>query len=1019
MRFVSQYRLWACAGLLSVLGACGGGGGSAPIEAPTLLSAPQAQTVDDGSSASFSVNAAGGAPLSYQWQRNDSAIPGATTASYTTPALGLADDRALYRVLISNAAGTLLSPAVPVTVRPVAPSLQQPPQALSVADGELAVFSVTAKGSQPLSYRWLRNGLAIDGEQGSSLTLSPATLVDHGAQFSVRVANAAGEVSSAAVVLSVAAVAAQIVTQPQAQTVLDGETLRFEVLAKGSAPLQFQWLVDGVEIPGATGSSYALSADYAHNGKRFSVRVGNALATVTSETALLRVDPRAPSLSSAPRDVELAVGATARFSVVGAGTPPLQYRWERSDDTGLSWQAIDGASAASFELSAATLAWADTRMRVVVSNMAGSVASNPVALRLAPALRLLAGTPGGPGFADGQGQAARFTNPGGLLREADGSLLIGDRQNAVIRRVSPDGRVTTVAGRVGEHGYIDGPSDQARLNNPGALARDATGRVYVAESTVIRVIEVDGRVGTLAGAPSAYGSEDGQGSAARFSGVQDLLVDTDGQLLVLDSGINQTLRRVSPEGRVSTIAGLAGQLGSSNGKGDAVRFRYLSAMAMDAAGLLYIADENTIRRVDRTGEVSLYAGAPQSHGHNDGHRLQARFGYSSALGFDLEGRLYIASSGLMRRVDTDGSTITLAGGADNRGADRDGVGAAATLIQPTAMRLLADGSGFAFVDPWSHTVRRFGLNGAVSTLAGLGPQYQELDGPAAASRFGLLFGAAADAQGRVWINPGTLERGLPRLDPDGQVRRLLMGNPNIYNARAMIVDRAGDLLFADGNGQIVRIAAANGTLTLLAGSQTDGHGYRDGGYAQAQFRQPQGLAVDEQGRTYVADTYNNVIRRINGDGQVVTWAGLAGSCGHQDGSRELARFCYPGPMVFDAQGNLFVSDEGSHVVRRISPAGEVSTVAGTPFSPGMANGLVSRLQRPNALAFDGAGNLYIGDGGNALVRRLTPQGFVSTVMGQQGSRVLRPGQSLNFVSGLTLLPNGRLVVVSEHALVGD
>lgn len=197
-------RRIAMAGFVVAMAACGGrsGGGSDPVEPPTLTTGPQPVTVNDGQAASFSVVASGTA-LSYQWQRNGSAVAGATSATLTLPAATLADDGARFRVVVGNAGGSVTSGDALLTVRPVAPGVTTPPAALTVTEGQSASFSVLATGSAPLAYQWLRNGTPVSGATAATYTLASAALSDNGAVFSVTVTNAAGSTTSAGAALTV------------------------------------------------------------------------------------------------------------------------------------------------------------------------------------------------------------------------------------------------------------------------------------------------------------------------------------------------------------------------------------------------------------------------------------------------------------------------------------------------------------------------------------------------------------------------------------------------------------------------------------------------------------------------------------------------------------------------------------------------------------------------------------------------------------------------------------------------
>src|SRR5204862_498908 len=211
--------------------------------------------------ATFTGTATGPAPLSYQWQKNGTAIGAATADSYTTPATTASDDGDQFTVVVSNAAGSVTSNAAALTVNaaPVAPTITTQPASQTVTAGQTATFTVTATGTAPLSYQWQKNGTAIGGATAASYTTPATTASDNGAQFTVVVSNAVGSVTSNAAALTVnaALVAPTITTQPASQTVTAGQTATFTVTATGTAPMIYQWQKNAMPI--GTGNAASLT----------------------------------------------------------------------------------------------------------------------------------------------------------------------------------------------------------------------------------------------------------------------------------------------------------------------------------------------------------------------------------------------------------------------------------------------------------------------------------------------------------------------------------------------------------------------------------------------------------------------------------------------------------------------------------------------------------------------------------------------------------------------------------------
>jgi hypothetical protein len=254
---------------------------------PTITAQPSNQTVTDGQTATFTVSATGTAPLSYQWQKNGTNIPGATGASYTTPAATTADSGSTFRCVVSNSVGSVTSNSATLTVNPAAPAIVTPPANQTVTLGQTAAFKVVASGTAPLSYQWQKNGTNIAGATGASYTTPPTTAADDGATFRVRVSNSAGTATSAGATLRVNS-PPTIVTQPTNATVAVGQPATFSVVASGTAPLSYQWQKNGMNIPGATGASYTTPAvAQADGGSTYRVMVKNVAGSVMSESAVL------------------------------------------------------------------------------------------------------------------------------------------------------------------------------------------------------------------------------------------------------------------------------------------------------------------------------------------------------------------------------------------------------------------------------------------------------------------------------------------------------------------------------------------------------------------------------------------------------------------------------------------------------------------------------------------------------------------------------------------------------------
>jgi|GEM_PF-307023 len=277
--------------------------------APSITTPPAAQTINVGSNATFTVVASGTAPLGYQWQKGTVDIPGATSASYTVTN-AQTTDAGNYRVVVSNAAGSVTSAAAALTVvTPQAPTITAQPQSQTVSDGGNVTFSVTATGTQPFSYQWKKNGADITGATSATLTLTGVTPASAGS-YSVVVTNLVTSVTSAAATLTVQAVAPSITTQPMAQSAPLGGSATFNVVATGTAPLGYQWQKNGTDIPGATSASYTVTGVQAADFTTYRVVVTNSAGSATSSVVTL-------SLASG---LPVTAFNLTGFATVGTGT---------------------------------------------------------------------------------------------------------------------------------------------------------------------------------------------------------------------------------------------------------------------------------------------------------------------------------------------------------------------------------------------------------------------------------------------------------------------------------------------------------------------------------------------------------------------------------------------------------------------------------------------------------------------------------------------------------------------------
>ena len=257
----------------------------------------------------------------------------------------------------------------------------------------------------------------------------------------------------------------------------------------------------------------------------------------------------------------------------------------------------------------------------------------------------LAGLANNPGSVDGAGNAARFNTPCGVAVDSNTNIYVADYGNNMIRKITPAGEVTTLAGSTNS-GSADGIGSAAGFDKPFAVAVDTNGNVIVGDTwnNMIRKITPAGKVTTLAGS-TISGNTDGTNSAAHFSFPEGVAVDVSNNVYVADNG-NFTIRKITPDGVVTTLAGSVTNLGSADGIGSAALFNYPCGVSVDRGGNVYVGDagNHTIRKITASGVVTTLAGLASSVGNADGSGREARFATDEGVAVDVAGNVYVADA---------------------------------------------------------------------------------------------------------------------------------------------------------------------------------------------------------------------------------------------------------------------------------------------------------------------------------------------------------------------------------------
>ena len=767
---------------------------------------------------------------------------------------------------------------------------------------------------------------------------------------------------------------------------------------------------DGVNWAGQYhGSADALYAMTPFNGQVIAVGADTAILATSSPAA------EAPVNAPVPSSVTVTAGQNAVLSASIQGAPPATYQWQilapgssqwtnLSDGTGFS-----GSATGVLTVNSAPASLNGAQFRAVATNSQGTVTTNSSTLSVeatsAWTFTTLAGLTAH-GSTDGASSVAQFNDPYAAAVDSSGNVYIADAHNNTIRKITPSGTVSTLAGTAGQSGSADGTGTAARFNNPTGIAVDGSGNVYVVDAlnNTIRMITPGGAVSTLAGTAGQTGTSDGTGSAARFNfgNFSGLAIGGPSNSLYVADEYNNTIRVVTlPGGVVTTIAGTAGVPGYLNGTGTAALFDHPEGIAVDPAGNVYVCDTSNIvvRQITLAGVVSTLAGGPGLGGTSDGTTgSAARFSLPGGVAFDGSENLYVtdlASQTIRKVVISSGAVTTVAGKASISGS-ANGVGTAALFYQPALLAI--DNSGNAYVpEQLNNDVRKIVLASmTVTTLAGTGGSS---DGTGSSARFDGPRTVVTDGQGNLYVADEFNNTIRKVVISTGAVTTIagqagVAGSANgtgtaaqFNNPSGVAVDGSGNEYVADTLNDTIRVINSSGVVSTLAGTAGSA-GSLDGVGAAARFRSPRGVLLDGLGNLYVTDGGNGTLRSIViSTGAVTTVAGVALQYGNVDGTGTAARLNFPEQMAMDTKGNIYITDSTTETLRKFNPAtGSLTTAAGQNGVAGYLDGPASSalFAGPEGIAIDSAGNAYIADDGNEVIRMVSPAGVVTTIGGLVG-----------------------------------
>lgn len=492
--------------------------------------------------------------------------------------------------------------------------------------------------------------------------------------------------------------------------------------------------------------------------------------------------------------------------------------------------------------------------------------------------------------------------------------------------------VTTIAGG----GYSDWrPATEANLATPTDLAIDPAGNVYVSDGSEgrIRKIDVNGIISTFAGnGIRGYRGDGGPATQARIASPRSLAWGPDGSLYFVDDYYG-VVRKVGPDGAISTFAGSQ----DAPLRAGSIEF--------GPDGKLYFTGSHTLARLEGDGSTTVIAGTGlPGYSGDGGPATEAQLNFPGDLAFGPGGEIYVAdnSNRRVRKIDVNGIITTIAGTGEYASSGDGGPAGGAALITPTHVTAAPDGSVYVS-DGRAERIRKIAPDGTITTLIGTGTTgYSGDGGPAAQAAVNAPFDSAVDAHGNV--------------------------------------------LFVDaGNDRIRRIDAA-GVVTTFAGNGVEwflGDGERA---TAAAFRLPGGAAEGPDGALYVADTNHERIRRVDPVTNVVSTYAGTGELGFSGdgGPATEAELGDPWDVDVDGAGNVYVADYWNNRIRKISPAGIITTVAGNGTTQHSGDGgpaTAAGMDHPTAIDYH-EGELFIAVGGSRAIRKVDRNGIITTIAGK-------------------------------------
>ena len=507
-------------------------------------------------------------------------------------------------------------------------------------------------------------------------------------------------------------------------------------------------------------------------------------------------------------------------------------------------------------------------------------------------------------------------------------------------------------------------------------------------------------IDTFAGQP-AFG-DGGPAVAALLHSPSGVALDGAGNLYFTDR-YHHRIRKVDTSGIITTVAG-TGESGFGGDGGPAVsaKLAYPFGVAVDGAGNVYISDRTNhrVRKVDSTGVITTIAGTGDfGFGGDGGPAVSAQLRHPLGLAVDGAGNLYFVdlANHRIRKVDSSGVITTVAGTGEKGFGGDGGQAVSAQLNYPNDV--VVDGAGNLYIaDASNDRIRKVDSSGIITTVAGTGEKGFGGDGGQAVSaRLNTSSGVVLDGAGNLYIADRHNSR-IRKVDSSGVITTIAGtgeigfdgdGGPAVSallnSPTGVAVDVAGNVYFSDEGNQLIRKVDTSGVITTVAGMRDYGPAGDGGPAVSAWLATPNDVATDGAGNLYISGDYNHLIRKVDTSGVITTLAGSGGgpAFGGDGGLAVSAWLWSPTGVVVDVAGNVYIADSRNHRIRKVDTPGIITTVAGSGGSGFVGDGgpaVSALLNYPRGVAADGAGNLYIAAFGSRI-RKVDTSGVITTVAG--------------------------------------